>query len=350
MSSLGHNVLIPALIGGSWARDLNVSTPESPYLAFIVGMHVATALAMIDLLLAGLGPDCSAASSPRSAHWQRGTVRWRPRDQILAWMLILATIPVGLAGLVAEHTLPGPVQQADPGRDVPVRERPHPVLAGSGSGWRGADTGPTRRSPPSGRDARRRSPSEPVPVRAAGGPLTARQARRRASGRSSRRRTRGPGLRRAAGRRGVRRRPSSSAASQILALLAGISRDGVTMVTGMARGLSREDAARFAFLLATPVILAAGVLKVPDLTGPLGQGSTARSCWAASRPGSALRVGPVPGPLLPDPHPVPVRDHCSCSACSASSTSARSSSAFRPWLFRTMGPARRAPAPWHPAD
>ena len=61
-------------------------------------------------------------------------------------------------------------------------------------------------------------------------------------------------------------------ASQILALLAGISRDGVTMVTGMARGLSREDAARFAFLLATPVILAAGVLKVPDLVGPLGNG------------------------------------------------------------------------------
>ncbi len=60
--------------------------------------------------------------------------------------------------------------------------------------------------------------------------------------------------------------------AQILALLAGISRSGVTMVTGMARGLSREDAARFAFLLATPVILAAGVLKIPDLMGPLGNG------------------------------------------------------------------------------
>jgi undecaprenyl-diphosphatase len=44
------------------------------------------------------------------------------------------------------------------------------------------------------------------------------------------------------------------------------------MVAGMFRGLSREDAARFAFLLATPVILAAGVLKVPDLTGPMGKG------------------------------------------------------------------------------
>jgi undecaprenyl-diphosphatase len=61
-------------------------------------------------------------------------------------------------------------------------------------------------------------------------------------------------------------------AAQILALLAGISRDGVTMVAGMTRGLSREDAARFAFLLATPVILAAGVLELPKLTGPLGNG------------------------------------------------------------------------------
>src|SRR5260370_41165163 len=44
------------------------------------------------------------------------------------------------------------------------------------------------------------------------------------------------------------------------------------MAGGMFRGLSREDATRFAFLLATPVILAAGLLKVPDLFGPLGNG------------------------------------------------------------------------------
>jgi len=47
VSSLGHNVLLPALIGGSWQTDLNVSAPGSPYLAFIVGLHVATAIAMI---------------------------------------------------------------------------------------------------------------------------------------------------------------------------------------------------------------------------------------------------------------------------------------------------------------
>jgi undecaprenyl-diphosphatase len=44
------------------------------------------------------------------------------------------------------------------------------------------------------------------------------------------------------------------------------------MVAGMFRGLSRQDAARFSFLLSAPVILAAGLLKVPDLTGPLGAG------------------------------------------------------------------------------
>jgi undecaprenyl-diphosphatase len=60
--------------------------------------------------------------------------------------------------------------------------------------------------------------------------------------------------------------------AQILALFAGISRSGVTMVAGLLRGLSHEDAARFSFLLATPVILAAGLYKLPDLTGPNGNG------------------------------------------------------------------------------
>src|ERR1700723_2686204 len=47
VSSLGHNVLIPALIGKGMASALNVSAKDSPYLAFIVGLHVATAIAMI---------------------------------------------------------------------------------------------------------------------------------------------------------------------------------------------------------------------------------------------------------------------------------------------------------------
>ena len=60
--------------------------------------------------------------------------------------------------------------------------------------------------------------------------------------------------------------------AQILALLPGISRSGITMVAGLWRGLSHEESARFSFLLATPIILAAGVFKVPDLFGPLGDG------------------------------------------------------------------------------
>jgi len=60
--------------------------------------------------------------------------------------------------------------------------------------------------------------------------------------------------------------------AQTAALFAGISRSGITMVAGLARGLSHEDAARFSFLLATPIILAAGVYKLPDLLGSNGAG------------------------------------------------------------------------------
>jgi undecaprenyl-diphosphatase len=61
-------------------------------------------------------------------------------------------------------------------------------------------------------------------------------------------------------------------AAQSTALVAGISRDGVTMGAGLARGLDHSDSARFAFLLATPIILAAGLVKLPDLLGHLGNG------------------------------------------------------------------------------
>ena len=62
-------------------------------------------------------------------------------------------------------------------------------------------------------------------------------------------------------------------ASQALALLAGVSREGVAMVGGLLPGLNNENAMRFSFLLSTPVIFAAGALKIPDLLGPLGNGT-----------------------------------------------------------------------------
>src|SRR6201985_2228215 len=97
VSSLGHNVLLPALIGGSWATDLNVAAPESPYLAFIVGLHVATAIA----LLIYFWRDWVRIVGGFLTSIRHRQVR--TRDQKLAWMIILATIPVGLVGLVAEH-------------------------------------------------------------------------------------------------------------------------------------------------------------------------------------------------------------------------------------------------------
>ena len=103
VSSLGHAVLIPAIVGGQWAQDLDVSKAESPYLAYIVGLHVATAAAMIlyfwrdwlriiKAFFASIGHVIAPAP---------GTNRFEPQniDQTLAWMIILATVPVGLAGV-----------------------------------------------------------------------------------------------------------------------------------------------------------------------------------------------------------------------------------------------------------
>ena len=96
VSSLGHNVLIPALVGGSWAKDLNVADANSPYLAFIVGMHVATAIALLIYFwrdwIRIIGGFLSSIRDRRV----------QTRDQRLAWMIILATIPVGLVGVVAD--------------------------------------------------------------------------------------------------------------------------------------------------------------------------------------------------------------------------------------------------------
>jgi undecaprenyl-diphosphatase len=70
--------------------------------------------------------------------------------------------------------------------------------------------------------------------------------------------------------------------AQSSALVAGISRDGVTMGTGLARGLDHSDAARYAFLLATPIILAAGIYKLPDLLGHLGNGIRGQAAVACA--------------------------------------------------------------------
>ena len=92
MSSLGHSVLLPALAGGRWAKDLNVSAPESPYLAFIVGLHVATAAA----LLVFFWRDwlCILAGFATSLRVRR----IQTRAERLAWLIVLARSPSAYPG------------------------------------------------------------------------------------------------------------------------------------------------------------------------------------------------------------------------------------------------------------
>jgi undecaprenyl-diphosphatase len=70
-------------------------------------------------------------------------------------------------------------------------------------------------------------------------------------------------------------------AAQAAALIPGISRSGMTMGGGLMTGLSNEDAARYSFLLATPIIAAAGFLKLPDLLGSAGDGVRGQALVAA---------------------------------------------------------------------
>ena len=96
--------------------------------------------------------------------------------------------------------------------------------------------------------------------------------------------------------------------TQIAALFAGISRSGITMVAGLLRGLDHEEAARFSFLLATPVIFAAGVYKLPDLLGPLGNGIRGQVVVGSIVAGCLRVLGRTfPHALLPHPHPHPIR-------------------------------------------
>jgi undecaprenyl-diphosphatase len=261
VSSLGHNVILPALVGGSWAADLNVATPESPYLAFIVGLHVATAIALLiyfwrDWVRIIRGFFASLGQFARPAE---GTRRWQLQDayQKLAWMVILATIPVGLVGLKFEHEF-----RLLFGK--PIRAAAFLVINGlillAGEKFRRrasvqADQDIARERELVAAGGTRRE----GPARHAGGHQAERATEIQHGLESDQRLARTSYL-----------KTVLIGCAQILALLAGISRDGVAMVAGMFSGLSREDAARFAFLLATPVILAAGVLKVPSLTGTAG--------------------------------------------------------------------------------
>ena len=221
VSSLGHTVLFPTLF--RWHNIVAwQSQPESPWLAFVVMLHVGSAVG----LLIYFWRDWLAII--RAFFRTLAKRRIETPNERLAWQIVASTIPVGILGVVLEH---------------PVRVAlAKPLAAAIFLMVNGCIL------------------------------LAAERYRKRAEVRELARRE---GLN-AEGARTVEsltyREAAAIGVAQSSALIAGISRDGVCMTTGLARGLDNSDAARFAFLLATPPILAAGFLKLGDLTGPLGDG------------------------------------------------------------------------------
>ncbi|HUE26278.1 MAG TPA: undecaprenyl-diphosphate phosphatase [Solirubrobacteraceae bacterium] len=236
VSSLGHTVLFPHLFG--WTNIVRwQSQPESPWLAFIVMLHVGSAVGLLIYFWRTWVQLVKAffVSLWRMLRLRRWDVEG-PTER-LAWLIVVASIPVGILGVALEHT--ARVATAKP-------EVAAIFLVVNGFILLGAE--------------RLRKRSE---VRAL--------ARRE-------------GMKADGGRKLDTleyREAAVIGGSQSAALIAGISRDGIVMAAGLARGMDNEDAARFGFLLATPIILAAGVYKLPDLTGPLGNGLRGAAVIAA---------------------------------------------------------------------
>jgi len=264
VSSLGHSIIIPALIGGDWARNLNMTAAKSPYLSFVVAVHVATAVALIVFYRRDWARIISGLVSSIRNH------RISTSSERLGWLLIAATVPVGLVGLVFERvirtTLGRPVVAAlfltlnGVLLYVVERLRSRSSAGTHRAGVRATTAAATTAHAGVDRDtagddgAAVRVYATTESTAAAHGDAAADEA--------------------ADDRLGARGWGESIGigSAQILALLPGFSRSGATIAAGLLRGLDHEDAARFAFLLATPVILAAGLLKLPELAGPEGNG------------------------------------------------------------------------------
>jgi undecaprenyl-diphosphatase len=213
ISSLGHAVILPRLFG--WDIHQN----DDYFLTFLVATHLATALVLFGIFIEdwrrivfGLGRSLRDREiAPDDA------------DARLGWLLVVGTIPAGILGLLLEHPLRSLFASAPSaaafltlnGILLLIFERLR------------------RNAPVFGEDV---AQSDERIAR-----LSWRQA-------------------------------IAVGTSQATALIPGISRSGVTMGGGLLVGLSNEDAARYGFLLATPIIGAAALLKLPDLFGHKGDG------------------------------------------------------------------------------
>jgi len=221
ISSLGHTVLFPTLFGWNHVVDIQ-SQSESPWLAFVVMLHVGSALGLLFYYRRDWVQIVGAFFHTLS------TRRADTPTERLAWLIVVASIPAGILGIVFEHPL----------RTLTAK----PEIAAIFLMVNGLVL------------------------------FAAEWYRRRAEVRELAAKE---GLNPEGGRKLDTleyREAFVVGVAQSTALVAGISREGVTMGAGLARGLDHSDSARFAFLLATPIILAAGLFKLPDLLGSLGNG------------------------------------------------------------------------------
>jgi undecaprenyl-diphosphatase len=230
ISSLGHTVLFPTLFG--WNNLVrSQSDPESFWLAFVVMLHVGSAIGLLIYFWRDWRAIIAAFFRTLAKR------RIETSTERLAWLIIAASIPTGILGLLLEH--PVRVALAKPASAAVFLMINGVILIG-------------------GERLRRRAQVHELAAN--------------------------KGLNADGGRRLETleyREAALVGLAQSSALIAGISRDGVCMTTGLLRGLDNEDSARFAFLLATPIILAAGIFKFSDLTGPLGQGIRGQAAVAA---------------------------------------------------------------------
>ena len=234
ISSLGHTVLFPTLFG--WQRVVAIQAQsQSPWLAFVVMLHVGSALGLLWFYRRDWVQIIAAFLRTLAKR------RIETPTERLAWLIVVASIPAGVLGLAFEHTF----------RTLTAK----PLAAAIALMANGLVLIAAERY-------RRRGE-----VRA----LAVREGAKLDGGREL--------------RTLEYREALLIGAAQSTGLVAGISREGVTMGAGLARGLDHSDSARFAFLLATPIILAAGVFKLPDLTGHLGNGIRGQAlvaCLAAA--------------------------------------------------------------------
>jgi undecaprenyl-diphosphatase len=231
ISSLGHTVLFPTLFG--WNELVKAqSQPESFWLAFVVMLHVGSALGLLFYYRREWVEIVGAFFHTLSARAiQTSTER-------LAWLIVVASIPAGILGLAFEHQL----------RTLTAKPEVAAIfLMLNGCLLFAAEV------------FRRRAQVRELAIREGAKPDGARELDTLEY-----------------------REALVIGVAQSTALVAGISRDGVTMGAGLARGMDHSDSARFAFLLATPIILAAGVFKLPDLLGHLGDGVRGQSIAAAA--------------------------------------------------------------------